>query len=1039
MNQQLCNPNRLASFVRGELSVEAERALTAHLDECESCGQALEHQVAEASTWREASEFLGDHDFHIQDTDFSVGDASDAQIRYVLSQLSPTDDPDAMGRIGGYEVTGVIGSGGMGVVLKARDHSLDRVVAVKVMAPHLAAIGSARQRFAREAKAAAAVLHPNVIAIHGVSNDMALPYLVMPYVRGSSLQKRIDADGPLPLVDVLRIGAQVAAGLAAAHEQGLVHRDIKPGNILMEQGVERVTITDFGLARAVDDASMTRSGVIAGTPQYMSPEQARGEAIDARSDLFSLGSLLYAMCTGHSPFRAETSFGVLHRITQDSPRSITEINPDIPLWLEGVVMKLLSKNPEVRFQSAEEVAELLEGCLSHSRHPATTPLPESVVDLVSTKPQRRRRQFKFVATLALLGFFLLGGVLIVLELNKGTLRIESEADDVPIRIVQGNDVVEKLTVSKSGESVRIAAGNYQVQIDGHMDGLLLDNGAVTLQRGGDDVVRIVRVADEVSALGIWPYGRLMKDLRRITPPGGAPVIPPGSTISVAMGNQLEARLKSAPEGELDKWIDELERITGEELDGDLARQACRTYFANRMSLAFNDDNWDPTKVDLLYRRAQSLSPTEAAAWKNAFESLLGEEIGQTDEVVLDGGPSYAVPLALIAVDAFFNGQTYDDAAGNKYRDRLKQLTRNDLALWRSKVDEYGGGKIDAAINIVLLDDYFTDGTFNNGDFEATLDGHAVQPSPVRRLRVYEFAENPSGEREAILGREMYQVPDGPLLRIKTDQDPVFTEADLVKVDVTADPNHPSGDIVTMTLTDRAGERMLAATTRLSEHKDNAYLAIMFDGQVLSAPRVFAPISTKLSLTGKIDAENLVGQIRAAMEQVEAGPGPHTAVVEHDLAEPIEIGITESESHENHNARRVVESYIAAALTGDVEAAVSLAKDSPADPKTIQEIPEFLNVQRLKIETVYVNDPMKPTQALATSEAVKLDEDHQQPNGDRDGYLVFTLELIDGVWLVKDIDFETQSGAEKELQRFLTANPNSIGLPPNLATKPREAE
>ena len=194
-----------------------------------------------------------------------------------------------LGRLGPYEVSGVIGAGGMGIVLKAFDCSLDRTVAIKVMAPHLASSGSARRRFAREAKAAAAVLHPNVIAIHGVAADQALPYLVMPYNRGMSLQKRIDQDGPLPLQETLRIAEQIAAGLAAAHAQGLVHRDIKPANILLEDGVERLAITDFGLARAVDDATMTRSGVIAGTPQYMSPEQARGDSIDHRSDLFSFG------------------------------------------------------------------------------------------------------------------------------------------------------------------------------------------------------------------------------------------------------------------------------------------------------------------------------------------------------------------------------------------------------------------------------------------------------------------------------------------------------------------------------------------------------------------------------------------------------------------------------------------------------------------------------------------------------------------------------------------------------------------------------
>src|SRR5262249_52001675 len=150
-----------------------------------------------------------------------------------------------------------------------------------------------------------------------------------------SLQERIDREGPLELAEILRIGMQVASGLAAAHAQGVIHRDVKPANILLENGVERVKLTDFGLARALDAASMTQSGVVTGTPQYMAPEQARGEPVDHRADLFSLGSVLYAMCTGRSPFRAETTMAVLRRVAEDQPRSIREVNPAVPDWLEA--------------------------------------------------------------------------------------------------------------------------------------------------------------------------------------------------------------------------------------------------------------------------------------------------------------------------------------------------------------------------------------------------------------------------------------------------------------------------------------------------------------------------------------------------------------------------------------------------------------------------------------------------------------------------------------------------------------------------------
>ena len=175
-------------------------------------------------------------------------------------------------------------------MLKAFDEQLHRVVAIKVLSPAFAANGSARKRFIREARAAAAVKNEHVVGIYDVEEDAQPPYLVMECIDGISLQDKLDKHGPLRLKEILRIGMQTAEGLAAAHKQGLVHRDIKPANILLENGVERVKITDFGLARAVDDASVTQSGTVAGTPMYMSPEQAEGLPIDHRSDLFSLGT-----------------------------------------------------------------------------------------------------------------------------------------------------------------------------------------------------------------------------------------------------------------------------------------------------------------------------------------------------------------------------------------------------------------------------------------------------------------------------------------------------------------------------------------------------------------------------------------------------------------------------------------------------------------------------------------------------------------------------------------------------------------------------
>src|SRR5262249_13027712 len=173
-----------------------------------------------------------------------------------LDFLSPSTTPGSLGRLGHYEVLEVSGRGGMGIVLRAFDEKLHRVVAIKVLASALAAHGSARQRFVREARAAAAVTHDNVIAIHAVEDDGPIPYLIMQFIEGCTLQQKLDRAGPLPVKEILRLGVQIADGLAAAHRRGLVHRDIKPANILLENCIERVKITDFGLARAVDDATL---------------------------------------------------------------------------------------------------------------------------------------------------------------------------------------------------------------------------------------------------------------------------------------------------------------------------------------------------------------------------------------------------------------------------------------------------------------------------------------------------------------------------------------------------------------------------------------------------------------------------------------------------------------------------------------------------------------------------------------------------------------------------------------------------------------
>lgn len=346
----------------GEENLDSTQ-IALHVETCETCQIRLVELVGEDALEVEASQLLSGYAESAREYSTCKSVRNQGEVKsadyYEKVYLDPPSHPEMLGRIGRYEIERCIGSGGMGVVFKAIDTELNRPVAIKVLASHLSRNGAARQRFSRESRAAAAVVHEHVVAIHNVDSSGEHPYLVMQYVSGESLQARIDREGPLSIERILRIGIQAALGLAAAHQQGIVHRDIKPANMMMEDGVDRLLITDFGLARTVDDASLTHTGVVAGTPNYMSPEQAKGDAVDHRTDLFSLGSVLYFVATGHPPFRAERAMGVLNRICHERHRPVWQVNNDIPYGLSDIIDRLLEKRPAKRFSNAAAVAEAL--------------------------------------------------------------------------------------------------------------------------------------------------------------------------------------------------------------------------------------------------------------------------------------------------------------------------------------------------------------------------------------------------------------------------------------------------------------------------------------------------------------------------------------------------------------------------------------------------------------------------------------------------------------------------------------------------------
>jgi formylglycine-generating enzyme required for sulfatase activity/serine/threonine protein kinase/Leucine-rich repeat (LRR) protein len=432
-----------------------------------------------------------------------------------LSFLEPSARADSLGRLAHYEILEVIGRGAFGTVLKAYDEKLQRVVAIKVLAPEMAAASPARKRFLREARASAKVRHENVVRIYNVE-DEPIPYLVMEFIPGETLQKRLDDHGPLDLPDVLRIGKQIADGLAAAHAQDLIHRDVKPGNVLLDTSVDdHVKLTDFGLARTADDASMTQSGMIAGTPLYMAPEQALGHKLDQRADLFSFGSVLYQMLSGRPPFRARSTIAVLKRVTEDTPRPIQEIIPEVPDWMCELVGHLHAKQPDERYGSAKEVSKLLAACLAdveQGRVPSipapshTAETPDAPVEKVSVKEKPQTRTVKHAArwpllrVAALVLIVLLAGLgiseatgvshlattVIRLATGAGTLVIETDDPGIQVTVTGDGDEV---TIRGAGiEQLTLSPGKYRVAAS--KGGKPFTQQLVTIERGGRQVVKV---------------------------------------------------------------------------------------------------------------------------------------------------------------------------------------------------------------------------------------------------------------------------------------------------------------------------------------------------------------------------------------------------------------------------------------------------------------------------------------------------------------------------------------------------------------------
>ena len=318
----------------------------------------------------------------IENTDSSAADNTGSGVPdSALAEpvLGPPKQSGELGTLGPYRVLKKIGIGGMGAVYLGFDESLHRNVALKVMLPKVAANAAARERFLREARASAAVEHPNVVGIFSVGEHATVPYLAMQYLQGQPLDKYLAKKGTPGLAQILRVARETVDGLAAAHAKGLIHRDIKPANLWLEAPNGRIKILDFGLAKATgaenDNTEITHEGVAVGTPAYMAPEQARALPVDFRTDLFSLGAVLYRVCTGKQPFKGANMMAVLSALAADTPVPLRELNPAIPQSLADLIHKLLEKDPNNRPRNAMEVSAALKAIDKGLQGSGTLPQP----------------------------------------------------------------------------------------------------------------------------------------------------------------------------------------------------------------------------------------------------------------------------------------------------------------------------------------------------------------------------------------------------------------------------------------------------------------------------------------------------------------------------------------------------------------------------------------------------------------------------------------------------------------------------------------
>lgn len=398
-------------------------------------------------------------------TQFAEGETSNSPDDSWRELLQPAADALILGVLGHYEVLGPIASGGMGIVVKARDPELDRLVAIKILSPERAGNRAACERFLREARAAAKLEHENILPIHGVHEEAGVPYFAMRLANGGTLQDALENGEVFDTERLCNITSQTAAALEAAHRTNLVHRDIKPANILFDKDGAHLWVCDFGIAQSTDDPSQPHRDTVAGTPQYMSPEQAEGKAINGRSDLFSLGAMLYRCATGQQAFAGNTTTEVL--------KNVATVDPDFsksqqPAWFNGLLTRLLAKDPDHRPASAAEILETLEN-----------------QNVPSSHKRRGRSVLLALAAMLAIAWLVLQLPVTKSAINRHLATGQQQTFFISGRIGAHASIGEAITNARNGDRIELPAGailelkNLEIPIGKEL--------TLTATRGGDPI------------------------------------------------------------------------------------------------------------------------------------------------------------------------------------------------------------------------------------------------------------------------------------------------------------------------------------------------------------------------------------------------------------------------------------------------------------------------------------------------------------------------------------------------------------------------